>query len=86
VIGAIPAEIFEGQNYGSIFGAVMLAAILGGATGPWVTGVMYDRFGTYLPAFALSMVLNLVSALAIWLAAPRKVRCVAGRARVSAAD
>jgi len=47
---------------------------------------MYDRFGTYLPAFALSMVLNLVSALAIWLAAPRKVRCVAGRARVSAAD
>jgi MFS family permease len=35
VMGAIPAEIFEGRNYGSIFGSVMLAAILGGAAGPW---------------------------------------------------
>jgi MFS family permease len=86
VMGAIPAEIFEGRNYGSIFGTVMLTAILGGAAGPWVTGVMYDRLGTYLPAFKLFMVLNLVSTVAIWLAAPRKVRCVAGRARVSAAD
>ena len=79
VMGAIPAEIFEGRNYGSIFGTVMLAAILGGAAGPWVTGIMYDRFGTYLPAFSLSTVLSLVSAIAIWLAAPRRVRSVAGR-------
>jgi len=40
---------------------------------------MYDRFGTYLPAFSLSTVLSLVSAIAIWLAAPRRVRSVAGR-------
>jgi len=62
----------------------MLAAILGGAAGPWVTGVMYDRLGTYLPAFSLSIVLSLVSATVIWLAAPRKVRSVAGRVRVPA--
>jgi MFS family permease len=86
VMGAIPAEIFEGRNYGSIFGTVMLAAILGGAAGPWVTGVIYDRFGTYLPAFSLSIGLCVVSAIAIWLAAPRKVRSVAGRKRVPAAD
>ena len=55
VMGAIPAEIFEGRNYGSIFGSVMLAAILGGAAGPRVTGVMYDRLGTYLPAFSFSI-------------------------------
>jgi MFS family permease len=84
VMGAIPAEIFEGRNFGSIFGTAMLAAILGGAAGPWVTGVLYDRFGTYLPAFSLSIVLSLVSAMAIWLAAPRKVRSVAGRINVSA--
>jgi hypothetical protein len=30
VMGAIPAEIFESRHYGSIFGTVMLAAILGG--------------------------------------------------------
>jgi hypothetical protein len=35
VMDAIPAEIFEGRHYGGIFGTVMLAAILGGAAGPW---------------------------------------------------
>ena len=34
VMGAIPAEIFEGRHFGSIFGSVMVAAILGGAAGP----------------------------------------------------
>ena len=65
VMGAIPAEILEGRNYGSIFGTAMLAAILGGAAGPWVTGALHDRFGTYLPAFLLSMALSLVSAITI---------------------
>jgi MFS family permease len=86
VMGAIPAEILEGRNYGSIFGTVMLAAILGGAAGPWVTAALHDRFGTYLPAFLLSMALSLVSAITIWLAAPRKVRAVAGRMRKAVAD
>jgi hypothetical protein len=33
VIGAIPAEIFEGRQYGSIFGTVMAASVVGGAVG-----------------------------------------------------
>jgi MFS family permease len=86
VMGAIPAEIFEGRNFGSIFGTAMVAAILGGAIGPWVSGVLHDHFGSYLPAFSLSIGLSVISAIAIWLAAPRKVRSVAGRIRVSAAD
>jgi MFS family permease len=85
VMGAIPAEIFEGRNFGSIFGTVMLSAILGGAAGPWVAGILHDRFGTYLPEFYLAIVLSLVSAVAVWLAAPRKVRSVIGRIRVPAA-
>src|SRR5204862_213815 len=40
VIGAIPAEIFEGRHYGTIFGTLMLAAIAGGAAGPWLTGLL----------------------------------------------
>ena len=28
-----------------IFGTLMLAAILGGAAGPWVTGVLHDTTG-----------------------------------------
>ena len=86
VMGAIPAEIFEGRQFGSIFGCVMLSAILGGAAGPWLTGILHDRFGDYAVAFLLSIGLSLVSAAAIWRAAPRKVRVVAGRVSSAAAD
>jgi MFS family permease len=80
VMGAIPAEIFEGRHFGRIFGSVMVAAILGGAAGPWLAGALYDVMGSYSPAFWIAAGCSAVSALAIWLAAPRKVRAVAGRA------
>lgn len=83
VIGAIPAEIFEGKHYGSIFGTLMLASILGGAAGPWLTGALHDATGSYALGFSIALGLSLVSALAIWLAAPRKVRAVAGLTRQS---
>jgi MFS family permease len=86
VMGAIPAEIFEGRHFGSIFGCVMLAAILGGAAGPWLTGILHDRFSDYAAAFSLSIGLSMVSAAAVWRAAPRKVRAVAGRVSSAAAD
>src|SRR5262249_5893005 len=79
VIGAIPAEIFAGRHYGTVFGTVMLAAIAGGAAGPWATGALYDVTGSYTPAFSIAIVGSVLSALAIWLAAPRKVRAVTGR-------
>jgi len=81
VMGPIPAEIFEGRHYGSIFGTVMLAAILGGAAGPWIAGVSYDLTGTYSTAFCIAAGCSLISILAIWLAAPGTVRAVAGRAQ-----
>ena len=80
VMGPMPAEIFEARHYGSIFGTVMLAAILGGAAGPWVTGILYDVTGTYSIAFCIAAGCSLISILTIWLAAPGKVRAVAGRA------
>ena len=79
VIGAIPAEIFQGRHYGSIFGTLMLASIFGGAVGPWLTGALHDATGSYALAFAIAIACAVVSAVAIWLAAPRKVRAVAGR-------
>jgi MFS family permease len=78
-MGAIPAEIFEGRHYGSIFGTVMLSAILGGAAGPWVAGVLHDTTGSYISAFWIAAACSAISATAIWFAAPRKVRAVAGR-------
>jgi MFS family permease len=79
VIGTIPAEIFEGRHYGAIFGTIMLAAIGGGAAGPWVTGLLHDATGSYALAFAIAIGCSVVSAIAIWLAAPRHVRAVAGQ-------
>ncbi|MGH7393572.1 MAG: MFS transporter [Candidatus Rokuibacteriota bacterium] len=79
VVGAIPAEIFAGRHYGTIFGTLMVASIAGGAAGPWVTGVLHDATGSYAPAWWIAIGCSALSALAIWLAAPRKVRAVAGR-------
>jgi MFS family permease len=79
VIGAIPAEIFQGSHYGTIFGTLMLAAIMGGAAGPWVTGALHDATGSYTLAFWVAIGCSALSAGAIWLAGPRKVRAVAGR-------
>ncbi|HEY7650060.1 MAG TPA: MFS transporter [Methylomirabilota bacterium] len=81
VVGAIPAEIFQGRHYGTIFGSLMLASIVGGAIGPWLTGVLHDATGSYTLAFWIAIGCTVVSALAIWLAAPRHVRVVAGRVR-----
>jgi MFS family permease len=81
VIGAIGAEIFQGRHYGTIFGTLMLAAIGGGAAGPWVTGALYDATGSYTPAFWIAIGCSVLSAVAIWRAAPRRVRTVAGRVR-----
>ena len=79
VIGAIPAEIFEGPHYGTIFGTLMLASIVGGAAGPWLTGALHDATGSYTLAWWTAIACSALSAVAIWLAAPRQVRAVAGR-------
>jgi len=72
-------EIFQGKHYGSIFGTIMLAALAGGAAGPWATGVLHDFTGSYTIAFAVGIGVSLLSAIAIWQAAPGKVRAVAGK-------
>jgi MFS family permease len=79
VMGPIVAEIFEGPHYGSIFGTITVALIAGGAAGPWIAGLIHDATGSYRLAFLLAIACCAVSAAAIWIAGPRKVRLVAGR-------
>ena len=55
VFGAIPAEIFQGRHYGTIFGTLSAASMMGGAMGPWVTGALYDATGTYTIAFCVAI-------------------------------
>jgi MFS family permease len=78
VFGAVTAELFEGRHYGAIFGTVMLAAIGGGAVGPWLTGLLHDWSGSYALPFEVALAVSLLSAVTVWRAAPGKVRAVAG--------
>ena len=81
VFGAVPAELFAGKHYGRIFGILGGAASLGGALGPYATGVLHDVNGAYDQAFAIAIAVSALSIATMWLAGPRKVRLVAGRAR-----
>jgi len=79
VMGAIVAEVFQGRRYATIFGTVMIALMVGSALGPWLTGAVHDATGSYTSAFWLAVGFSLLSMMAIWMAAPRKVRVVAGQ-------
>lgn len=85
IMGAVVAEIFHGKNYGTIFGTIMFAALSGGAAGPFVTGLLHDIYGDYILAFSIGIGVSLLSVLAIWQAAPRNVRAVAGRMKLQTA-
>jgi MFS family permease len=79
ILGAVVFEIFQGKHYGGIFGSVMLAGLAGGAAGPWITGLLHDLSGNYVIAFAIGIGVSGLSAAAIWMASPRKIRAVAGQ-------
>ena len=79
IMGAVVVEIFQGKHYGSIFGTVMLAALAGGAAGPWFTGILHDLSGSYTMAFAIGIAVSTMSAIAIWCAGPGQIRAVAGQ-------
>ncbi|MCX7381250.1 MAG: MFS transporter [Alphaproteobacteria bacterium] len=69
-----------GRHFGTIFSTMMLSGIAGGAAGPFVVGVLHDRLGSDIPGYIIAGCISVVSAIAIWIAAPRKVRRVGGGA------
>jgi MFS family permease len=79
VFGAIPVELFQGPHFGTIFGTIGALSVAGAGAGPWLTGALHDHTGTYAIAFTIAIACSVASGAAIWLAAPRKVRLVAGR-------
>ncbi len=76
VLSAVTAEIFEGKHFGAIFGTVMLGAISGGAAGPLLVGILHDQTNSDTTGFLIAGAASLISAAAIYMAAPRKVRRV----------
>lgn len=66
VVSPTVAEYFGMRAHGAIFGTVLFFGTLGGALGPILTGMVFDRFGSYMPAF---LTLALMAALALGLVA-----------------
>ena len=79
VFGSVPLELFQGKQFATIASVLSVAASSGAAIGPWVTGLLYDYTGNYVLAFWICAGMSVVSMVAMWMAAPRKVRVVAGQ-------
>lgn len=62
------SDMFGLASFGEIYGATMLAATAGMAAGPWLSGYLYERFGSYEVAFVAFAAIALLAALLISLA------------------
>ncbi len=78
---ATAADLFQGKNFGSINGLIVMGFGIGGSISPWLGGRIFDMLGTYTPAFYLVMSALVVAAVCIWMAGPRRVRLVAGKTK-----
>jgi MFS family permease len=74
LLTAIPADLFAGRNLGVILGAAQGGGGVGGLIGPFLGGWLFDVSGSYLIAFVVAALAIAVSAVAAWVAAPRRAR------------
>ena len=74
LLAAIPAELFAGRNLGVILGVANGGGGLGGFIGPYLGGWLFDVTGGYDLAFIVAGLAIAGSAVAAWVAAPRRRR------------
>jgi MFS family permease len=60
-ISPIVAELFGIRSHGGLFGIVVCFGTTGGALGPFVTGVLFDRFLNYTAAFSTLILIAAVA-------------------------
>lgn len=68
LLQAITADAFGTRSLGKVMGAITVLDAGGGAIGPWITGMLYDSFGSYIVAFwviAALITLAIVMALCV---------------------
>jgi len=64
----IVREYFSPQEAGGHLGIVLMATLFGMAAGGWMSGVIFDRTGSYQAAFANGVLWNLLNiTIAVWL-------------------
>jgi MFS family permease len=81
LLPAMAADIFHGKRYGVILGGIYIGGGIGAAAGAFLGGYIYDLTQSYAWAFGSGIPLMWLTGALYWLAAPRKVRMVAGKAR-----
>jgi MFS family permease len=74
LLAAIPADLFAGRHLGVILGAAQGGGGVGGFIGPFLGGWLFDLTGSYQIAFAVAALAIAMSAVAAWVAAPRRAR------------
>jgi MFS family permease len=81
IMPALAADVFHGKRYGVILGGIYIGGGIGSAAGAFLGGYVYDLTQSYAWAFGAGIPLMWAASALYWLAAPRKVRMVAGRSR-----
>ena len=68
VTSSLVIDLFHGKHYGAILGFLEIASGLGGTIGPWLSGLLFDRTGSYTLSFSLSMAVLLIAVICAWVA------------------
>ncbi len=71
IIPSAARDLFAGPRFPSIFGTLSMFAAMGGATGSWLGGFLYDISGSYQLMLISAAGLAIFAPLMLWLAAPR---------------
>ena len=70
VVPLVVAECFGVRHLARLYGALMLTLFPGGVLGPIFAGAVFDRFGSYVPAFVTFAVLNALALAALFALRP----------------
>ncbi len=57
LLQAATADAFDARSLGRVMGAITVLDAGGGAMGPWITGLLYDRYGSFTVGFGVMAVL-----------------------------
>jgi MFS family permease len=81
LLAAIPADIFPGRHLGTISVPRTAVAASAASSGRFLGGWLFDITGSYQIAFAAAALTIAASAVAAWVAAPRRSRGVRAASR-----
>lgn len=67
LLAVLAADIFQGPHFGKIFGFLSIAIGLGGASGAWVNGKIFDLTNSYSFAFSMTNCSFVLVGIFFWI-------------------